>query len=260
MIKWTKEAVLADAAKYETKADWRRGSSAYYAATNMGCLVEACAHMKTVRAPWTKEEVFADAKRFQTRSEWASGSTGAYIAARKNKWLDEACVHMTPRTWTDEEILEDARKYTSRADWRRGQNSSYSVAWVRGLLPQACRHMREWIGCEADVVYIWRVVGWEFNGSPVYKIGVTSNRLGQKRIKYLSGIIKAKAEVVMMAEVLNGDAQAVEAQMLMFGANPNYTGIKAASEFRAMSDEELRALISFTNDLIESMSSEDTAP
>ena len=51
--KWTKEAVIADAAKYKSKSEWRKSSKAYAMASRNGWLDEACSHM-TLNNGWGK--------------------------------------------------------------------------------------------------------------------------------------------------------------------------------------------------------------
>ena len=52
--KWTKDAVLADARKYLSKAEWRKNSRAYAMATRQGWLEEATAHMTVLwKQKWT---------------------------------------------------------------------------------------------------------------------------------------------------------------------------------------------------------------
>lgn len=44
---------------------------------------------------WTKENCSSEALRYNTRNEFKKGSPLAYHAARRNKWMDEICSHMT---------------------------------------------------------------------------------------------------------------------------------------------------------------------
>ncbi len=56
--KWTKDAVLADAKQYQTRAEWRKHSRAYAMATRQGWLEEATAHMTVLwKQKWSKDAV-----------------------------------------------------------------------------------------------------------------------------------------------------------------------------------------------------------
>jgi hypothetical protein len=81
--KWTKEAVIADAKQFQTKAEWRKHSSAYAMATRQGWLEEATAHMTVLwKQKWTKDAVLEDALKFTSRSEWENKSNGAVASAK----------------------------------------------------------------------------------------------------------------------------------------------------------------------------------
>jgi hypothetical protein len=104
---------------------------------------------------------------------------------------------------------------------------------------------REKTASTADVIYIWRAVGWSFDEKPVYKIGLTSKRSDQERIDYVTKSAQCEAEIVLMVEVSAGSAFVIEGELLKMGINPKYSGFNGCTEFRALSDEELCAAITF---------------
>jgi len=141
--KWTKEAVLADAQRYQSKGEWRKSGYAYSMAHRRGWLDEVCAHM-TARweAKWDKAAVLADARKFKSRRAWETGSSGAYASAARNGWYDEATAHMPMliESWTKEKVIEDAKKYRTKGEWF-SKSSSYSIAHVNGWIQEASMHM-----------------------------------------------------------------------------------------------------------------------
>ncbi len=68
---WTKSELLLDAAKYNSRIEWKRESnSAWAAARKNGWLDEACGHMQVLRRKTlTKAEVLASATSHSTRGE-----------------------------------------------------------------------------------------------------------------------------------------------------------------------------------------------
>ena len=92
---------------------------------------------------------------------------------------------------------------------------------------------------DSDAIYVWRAVGHEFNSLPVYKFGTTSARLEDRRITEVARFAKMDFEIVVLTKVTI-HASELEAQLLKFGANPMYEGFNGASEFRALTDEELQ--------------------
>jgi len=89
-----------------------------------------------------------------------------------------------------------------------------------------------------DTIYIWRAIGARHHGKPVYKVGITSARLGEKRIKQVARKHEVGYEVVIIAET-RLPAMDIEAEIKKIGDDPQYIG-DGATEFRAMSDKELR--------------------
>jgi hypothetical protein len=90
---WTKEAVIADALKFNLLKDWRNcGNAAYQIAHKNGWAKEATAHMARSQKPksyWTKERVLEDAKKYKSKMEWFRSSQSAWATAQRNGWLDE---------------------------------------------------------------------------------------------------------------------------------------------------------------------------
>ena len=46
---------------------------------------------------WTKEKCHEEALKYNTRGEFQKKSSTAYVKSRKEKWLDEICIHMKLR-------------------------------------------------------------------------------------------------------------------------------------------------------------------
>ena len=95
---WTKERLIDDAKKYNSRVEWKKASgSAYATAGTKGCLEECCAHMELLVKPvgyWTKERCIESAKKYPTIIAWSIGENGAYDAAKGTPWYTEATKHM----------------------------------------------------------------------------------------------------------------------------------------------------------------------
>jgi hypothetical protein len=141
--KWTKEAVIEDARKYQSKSAWRKNSRAYAMATRRGWLEEATAHMTVLwKQKWTKEAVLEDALKYTSRREWETKSNGAVSSARRNGWYEEATNHMSMliKRWTKESVIADAQKYKTRGEWF-SQSKSYSIARKNNWVEESTAHM-----------------------------------------------------------------------------------------------------------------------
>jgi hypothetical protein len=192
------------------------------------------------RIKWTDDDLIADAARFSSRKEWARGSKSAYNAASRRNLLDVCCAGMRNRfTWTTEALIEDAIRFSSRGEWQRESSSAYSIALTRNLMDVCCAHMIEGLRSDNDAIYIWKAIGWTYNGEQVYKVGVTSARLDDVRIKQVTKAADVEAEIVMLAKV-NGMATRLEVALKSIGHDPKYVGFDGCSEFRAMSDDQLK--------------------
>ena len=156
---WTKEAVLADARRFATKAEWNAcGNSALQLAYKNGWVAEATAHMTSTHVAhghWTKERVLEDAKRHALKIDWLSANASAYQTAVVNGWLAEAAAHMIrppqsdrhPRGyWTKERVLKDAEKYATPKEWRSASRLAYRYASDKGWLPDATAHITAYAG------------------------------------------------------------------------------------------------------------------
>ncbi len=88
-----------------------------------------------------------------------------------------------------------------------------------------------------DVIYVWRAKNIIFNGLNVYKIGITSKRLGINRIKKVSKSSSFESEILLYKYAKN--AKHLESKMLEFGQIPDYEKFDGKSEFRALNEIDL---------------------
>lgn len=101
--RWTKDAVLAEARKYNTVTEWHaKGAGSYRKAKSMkedGWWSEATAHMSTPERPkrpykWTKERCLKTAQQYSRKIDWLNDSPSSYQAADRYGWLEECTAHM----------------------------------------------------------------------------------------------------------------------------------------------------------------------
>ena len=93
---------------------------------------------------WTKERCLIEGKQYKTRDHFRRGSQSAYMAARREGWLDEVCLHMTGRDimWTKERCHEEALKYDTRRKFQDVNKSAYAMSIRNGWLDEVCSHMK----------------------------------------------------------------------------------------------------------------------
>lgn len=95
----------------------------------------------------TKTACINDAKKYKSRREWYEKSASSYDAARRNKWLNECCVHMCPLKnpngyWTKERCVKDAKKYLTKSEWQYKSKTSYGISSKNKWLNECCVHMK----------------------------------------------------------------------------------------------------------------------
>jgi len=239
--RWTDEALIEDAARFSSRTEWQRESgAAYRAAWRRNLLDVCCAGMRQGYTSWTDDMLIADAARFETRGEWKRESSSAYTIALRRNLLDVCCAGMRQvyASWTDEMLIADASRFETRSEWQRESKPAYQAAQHRNLLDVCCAGMERAGGTDNDAIYIWRAIGETFNGMSIYKIGLTSARLGTQRIEQVCRRGDMQAEIIILAQV-TGLASQLEAQLLTIGTNPGFSSFNGSSEFRAMTDEQL---------------------
>lgn len=93
---------------------------------------------------WTKETILQEGRKYSSRMEWKNSSSGSYSIASRNKWLDEACSHMSPvireKRWTKDRCLEEAKKYQTIKEFSKNANGAYQIC-IREGYKEAFKHM-----------------------------------------------------------------------------------------------------------------------
>ena len=191
---------------------------------------------------WTEHSLIEEGCKYSSRSAFQNGSAYAYSLARKLNLLDLIHPNLNKRFATDEVVIAEAQKYPSKSAFANNSPGAYNIARERNLLclvdfPESGK------GTDNDAIYIWRAVGLFHNGNPVYKIGVTSARLGDARVEQVANAAGFEYELIC-CEPVQCRATDIERKLHILGEDPGYTGFNGATEFRALSDSALYAAIS----------------
>ncbi len=143
---WTKEAVILDAQRFSSVAEWRRESpSAYVVCCRNKWNEEACSHMsrqKQSNGYWTDAKIEEESKKYQSTAEWNLASPSSYTAAKKRKLVPVAMPRALVRNkWTKTTIADAAMKYATRGEFRNSEPSAYTIALQKGWIDEVCGHM-----------------------------------------------------------------------------------------------------------------------
>ena len=217
--------------------------------------VMAHAPKRIARERKTKDDtLIGEALKYKTQSELRKANEKVWTAIIKRGIQAAGFGHMVngnlvraPLKWTDEAMLTESKKYGTITDWQRGSVGSYQSAYKRSeeFFEQCIAHMKRG-KMDNDAVYIWKAGGASYLGESVYKIGVTSARLGMNRIRTVEKESEFTATIIAMVKV-NGRATAVEKKLLALGQDPKYIEFNGSSEFRAMSDAQLQQALDILN-------------
>jgi hypothetical protein len=245
---WSENACLASAKKYVEIREWRKAErNAYDAAHSNGWLAKCTGHFLQIKKPngyWTKERCVSDAKAYSYKKQWSRNNGAAYKRAKENGWLDECCAHMMEMKkekghWTFEKCFVSASEFLHRSEWFRREKKAYVAAHRNGWLEKCCAHMVSAAGgTDSDAAYMWCADGQTHNGKRVCKFGLSSARLKDERIRqvgWASGFVPTEVIIVERA-----DAAALEKELLAFGEAVLYTGFGGCTEFRALTEDEIK--------------------
>jgi len=143
---WDKAAVINDAAKYNSVAEWRQSSaSAYAVCCRNKWNDEACAHMarsKQANGYWTDEKIIEESKKYESTAQWNKEGPSSYQAAKKRKLVPpEMKRRLEHGKWTKANIAKVAKECSTRGEFRSTHASAYTIALNNGWLDDVCKHM-----------------------------------------------------------------------------------------------------------------------
>ena len=247
MKKWTEAAIRTEAAKYGSRSAFEAGSgSAVNAARarHPGLLDDL--FPRQVSKPLTLEAAMQIGRTYSRRSDFMRGATAAYEHCRKAGVLDQLGFDTNARSkaylkWTEAAIRAEAAKYTCKGDFETFSRGASERARKMGIIDDL--GLASYPPSDNDAIYIWRAVGVFHNGLPVYKVGVTSWRLGNQRIEQVAKETGMQPDIIFV-ERTSCKASVVEKKLLHLGEPCGFTGFNGASEFRAMSPAALDAALS----------------
>lgn len=238
---WTDEALFAESRKYKSRSEFHYGSpGASFAARARNLLDQMYPSKKKT---WTDAELLTQAREYGSRAELERKAKSLYQRLYRRGLLNQLW-SSTMRDWSkDEDVLAEGAKYRCRTDFAIGAIGAYVVARKRGLLDRISFPEGRANSRDNDAIYIWRAVGQHYNGHPVYKIGVTSARLGTRRIEQVAKGSGFEFDLIC-CELVQCKATDLERKLHLLGEDPQFTGFDGCTEFRALSDSALYAAIS----------------
>jgi hypothetical protein len=191
--------------------------------------------MPAYRTKWTRDVVEQAAQNYLYKWEFVQENSGAAKAAKEEGYFDDLTAHMLVKqnAWTYESVKAEAEKYEVRDHFARGCPGAMKWAKRHGVYDEICEHMGWHRRGDFDAVYIWKVK----DEDDVYKVGVTSYRLKDKRINWVSNASGYEVEGYILKQFDN--ACEIETQLLSLGDALHDADFNGATEFRRFTADDL---------------------
>lgn len=235
MFRWTFDLVKKESIKYKSKNEFHKEnpSAAQWAKKNN--LMDSLFENKL--NSWDFTSVFNEALKYSSREEFRKNASGAVSWASRNGLLDSVCSHMEHlnKTVTLDEAQKEALKFNTRSEFCYWAPRAYAWALRNNCLDDICSHMVNGKNVsDKDLVYMWSPK--EMNN--VFKFGVSSSRLADKRIKIVAR--SGGLQVDFCTARLCKNAKSIERMLLSIGKPiewPEY--FNGCNEFRILTPSEI---------------------
>lgn len=240
---WDLESAKQEAKKYLTRKDFRISSNSAYQ-----FLVRNNA-LGSIDLPIAKHhrfpefEIFCALKKSTSWEFFRTNYRKEYFSfCKRRKAIDpSAYSHLglskTCFRWSEEEISKEAKKYKHKSDFIRGSSGAYDAAIKSGLLRKVCKHMVP-LNSEFNCIYMWTAK--KNNSNRLIKVGVTSKRLGNRRIKFVekkSGFLSTE---LIIAESIN--ATKLESNFLSIGVKAEMPRFSGSTEFIWVNEDQYQRI------------------
>lgn len=181
--------------------------------------------------------IWKAAKSCKNRKEFKTRFPRLYGAAYKRDIVQKICSHMpaarTAPKWTFCRVYNLARSYSTQGEFISKHAGALDYALNKGFWSHVSAHM-ERLNSDYDAVYIW---GFWRDDVLICKVGVTSERLGMKRIDSVSRKSGLPVEFCIVAK--SGCALDAEKELKIVGQKEPLNGFNGSSEFRRFSNQDL---------------------
>lgn len=196
--------------------------------------------MPTEIVKWTKEAAMSAASGYTDRGEFTRDHGGAVVAARRDGYYEEMMAHMPYKftKWDYDKVKEVAANYTVPDHFAREYPGAMKWAKRHGVYEEVCSHMTDHRRGDFDAVYIWKLKDF----GDVYKVGVTSHRLQDKRIRFVSQMSGYDVDYYFV--VKSDKACQIESEMLSLGKPFHGVDCNGMTEFREFTPEEFDMCLS----------------
>ena len=168
---------------------------------------------KKINGYWTKARCTAAWKSCKNISEFAVLHGAAYSSVKKNGWLKELHIDLPPRLihgqFNDLSLCKSLWKQCyCVAEFIQKHHGAYEAVKRNGWVDEMYQDLPPIpTFTDNDAIYIWRT-GLTYRKKPIYKVGVTSYRLGTRRLSIVAK--KHNTDFTILRLVKCSDAISIE--------------------------------------------------
>lgn len=229
---WDLESAKEEAKKYKTRKEFRVFSNSAYQ------FLARNNSLSDIDLPITKHhrfpefEIFCALKKSKSWEFFRNNYKKEYYSfcRRRNIIDSSAYSHMgiskTSFRWSEEEILKEAKKYKHKSEFSKEASGAYDAAIKLGVLREACKHMVP-LNSEFNCIYVWTAKN--NNSNRLIKVGVTSKRLGNRRIKFVEKKSGFSATEIIIADSINPTK--LESRLISMGVKEEMPCFSGSTEF-----------------------------
>jgi hypothetical protein len=250
---WTIEEIKQEAQKYRTSSEFSKGSpKAYGAYIRSGRPQEILNLLTPLKRSWSIESAKQEASKYPDRWTFQKGCGSAYRILWKKGLLEDVFGPLPEKqSWNYEKVVECANLCKHRTDFKIKYPGGHQWAYEKGLLSELFGETYNTPECDNDVLYIWSVV----EIPNLYKVGITSSRLGIRRINYSCRKGSVKADKIWLFYV--DDAKTLEKEILSLGESYTFDKpFSGSTEFRVFDEITLNFCLSKAGGLSKDMTLE----
>ncbi len=148
-IKWTKDKILENAKKYNTRNEWYENEpGAAQAAKKFGIVNDVKKHMISKYKYRTKKEILEIISKFKSFKEWREVDQNSYYVAQRMNLLNDnlAIGHLKKEVgsgiiWYPKKIFEEATKYNQAGIFAKKSSSAFQASIRLGIYKAVSKKM-----------------------------------------------------------------------------------------------------------------------
>jgi len=185
----------------------------------------------------TKDYCRSVASQYTVRQRLLDEDSSVYRKCRLEGWLEEFIPRARRENFTKEECRYIASVYSSRRELELADVSVYQKCVREGWLQEFFGDVANPIS-DNDCIYLIKTP-LKVNGNCVYKVGITSSRLEDRRVQRVISASGFNSELVILANV-ECKATSLETAFLGKGTVVTFEDkFDGYTEYRAFTEEEV---------------------